>query len=164
MTSLSLLAGRTVYFSKYVHIHGCQNIWHIHIPKTEKRAIYFLFFKKMGYVIYLAAQKKGAFRHAHPHYVILGSYPPTPRDFDGRGFTEQQFSWSWSISENRTTWYIWIKSCMLINFNVVQQLVCGDEALPSIVLTGELLVKMLIALGPLGIFDHILHTIFSTTF
>ena len=37
-----------------------------------------LFIEKRGPVIYLAALKKGAIRHAHPYYAIYRSYPPPP--------------------------------------------------------------------------------------
>ena len=43
-------------------------------------------------------------------------------------FAELQSNLSWSVSENahnsETTWYIWIKSCILIDFNIDQSLVC----------------------------------------
>ena len=61
------------------------------------------------------------------------------------------------VSENAhnswTAGYIWIKFCVLIYFNIIQLLVRGDEALPSIILAGQsILVKMLITLEPHHIF------------
>ena len=48
--------------------------------------------------------------------------------FDGRGFAEHQTSRSCSVSEiahkSWITWYIWIKCCSLVYFNIVQPVVC----------------------------------------
>ena len=55
---------------KYVYIHGCKKIWAIHISNPENRFIHILSFKKRWYIIYQAALKKGAIRHAHPYFVI----------------------------------------------------------------------------------------------
>ena len=42
------------------------------------RAIHILFVEKRGPIIYLAALKKGAIRHAHPYYAIYRKLPPPP--------------------------------------------------------------------------------------
>ena len=46
----------------------------------KNRAIHIPFVEKMGPIIYLAALKKGAIRHAHPYYAIYRKLrpPPTP--------------------------------------------------------------------------------------
>ena len=54
--------------------------FHIRIKKNWVSHI--LFVEKRGPIIYLAALKKGAIRHAHPYYAIyrkLHSPPPPPR-------------------------------------------------------------------------------------
>ena len=69
---------------KYVHIPGCQKNGAFHIGIQKNRAIHILFVEKRGPIIYLAALKKGAIRHAHPYYAIyrkLPPPPPPPRDF-----------------------------------------------------------------------------------
>ena len=63
---------------KYVHIPGCQKngAFHIGIPKNG--AIHILFVEKRGPIIYLAALKKGAIRHAHPYYAVYRKLHPPP--------------------------------------------------------------------------------------
>ena len=51
---------------KYVHIPGCQKNGAFHIGIKKNRAIHVLFVEKRGPIIYLAALKKGAIRHAPP--------------------------------------------------------------------------------------------------
>ena len=64
---------------KYVHIPGCQKNGAIHIGIQKNRAIHILFVEKRGPIIYLAALKKGAIRHAHPYYAIYRKLPsPSP--------------------------------------------------------------------------------------
>ena len=63
---------------KYVHIPGCQKNVAFHKGIQKNRAIHILFVKKRGPIIYLAALKKGAIRHAHPHYAIYRKLPPPP--------------------------------------------------------------------------------------
>ena len=55
---------------KYVHIPGCQKCGAFHIGIQKNRVIHILFVEKRGPIIYLAALKKGAIRHAHPYYAI----------------------------------------------------------------------------------------------
>ena len=55
---------------KYVHIPGCQKNGAFHIGIQKNRAIHILFVEKRGPIIYLAALKKGAIRHANPYYAI----------------------------------------------------------------------------------------------
>ena len=64
---------------KYVHIPGCQKNGAIHIGIQKNRAIHILFVEKRGPIIYLAALKKGAIRHAHPYYAVYRKLPsPSP--------------------------------------------------------------------------------------
>ena len=64
---------------KYVHIPGCQKNGAFHTGIQENRVIYILFVEKRGPIIYLAALKKGAIRHAHPYYAVYRKLPaPTP--------------------------------------------------------------------------------------
>ena len=65
---------------KYVHIPRCQKngAFHIGIQKNRAIHIHVLFVEKRGPIIYLAALKKGAIRHAHPYYAIYRKLPPTP--------------------------------------------------------------------------------------
>ena len=60
---------------KYVHITGCQKNGAFHIGIQKNRAIHILFVEKRGPIIYLAALKKGAIRHAHPYYAIYRKLP-----------------------------------------------------------------------------------------
>ena len=55
---------------KYVHIPGCEKNGAFHIGIQKNRAIHIPFVEKRGPIIYLAALKKGAIRHAHPYYAI----------------------------------------------------------------------------------------------
>ena len=67
---------------KYKHIPGCQKNGAFHIGIQKNRAIHILFVEKRGPIIYLAALKKGAIRHAHPYYAIyrkLAALPLPPR-------------------------------------------------------------------------------------
>ena len=61
---------------KYVHIPGCQKNGAFHIGIQKNRAFHILFVEKRGPIIYLAALKKGAIRHAHPYYVIYRKLSP----------------------------------------------------------------------------------------
>ena len=63
---------------KYVHIPGCQKNPAFHIGIQKNRAFHILFVEKRGSIIYLAALKKGAIRHAHPYYAIYRKLPPPP--------------------------------------------------------------------------------------
>ena len=63
---------------KYVHIPGCQNNGAFHIGIQKNRVIHILFVEKRGPIIYLAALKKGAIRHAHPYYALYRKLPPPP--------------------------------------------------------------------------------------
>ena len=59
-----------------MHIHGCQEIWAIHIPKSENRTIHILsFFKKRVFIIYLAALKIGLIGTHIRTMSYIGSYP-----------------------------------------------------------------------------------------
>ena len=47
--------------------------------KSGNRGMYLLSLKKMGFIMYLAALKKGAIRHAHPYCdIYIANYPPPP--------------------------------------------------------------------------------------
>ena len=61
---------------KYVHTPGCQKNGAFHTGIQKKRVIRILFVEKRGLIIYLAALKKGAIRHAHPYYAIYRKLPP----------------------------------------------------------------------------------------
>ena len=65
-----------------MHIPGCQKNGAFHTGIQKNRAIHILFVEKRGPIIYLAALKKGAIRHAHPYYAIYRKLttplPPTP--------------------------------------------------------------------------------------
>ena len=50
-----------------------------HIPIKKNWVSHILFVEKRGPIIYLAALKKGAIRHAHPYYDIYRKLPPTPQ-------------------------------------------------------------------------------------
>ena len=69
---------------KYVYIPGCQKNRAFHMGIQKNRAFHILFVEKRGAIIYLAALKKGAIRHAHPYYAIymfrklLAPLPPPP--------------------------------------------------------------------------------------
>ena len=63
---------------KYVHIPGCQKNGAFHTGIQKNRAIHILFVEKRGPIIYLAALKKGAIRHAHPYYAIYRKLPAPP--------------------------------------------------------------------------------------
>ena len=65
---------------KYVHIPECQKNGAFHIRIQKNRVIHILFVEKRGPIIYLAALKKGAIRHAHPYYAIYRKllFPPLP--------------------------------------------------------------------------------------
>ena len=63
---------------KYVHIPGCQKNGDFHIGIQNNRAIHILFVEKRGPIIYLAALKKGAIRHAHLYYAIYRQLTPHP--------------------------------------------------------------------------------------
>ena len=51
--------------------------WAFYIGIQKNRVIYILFVEKRGPIIYLAALKKGAIRHAHPYYAIYRKLPPS---------------------------------------------------------------------------------------
>ena len=53
---------------------GKNRAFHIGIQKN--RAIHILFVEKRGSIIYLAALKKGAIRHAHSYYAIYRKLLP----------------------------------------------------------------------------------------
>ena len=59
---------------KYV----CQKNGAFHIGIQKNRVIHILSVEKRGPVIYLAALKKGAIRHAHPYYAIYRKLHPPP--------------------------------------------------------------------------------------
>ena len=63
---------------KYVHIPGCQKNKAFHIGIQKNRAIHIFFVVKRGPIIYQAALKKGAIRHAHPYYAIYRKLTPPP--------------------------------------------------------------------------------------
>ena len=63
---------------KYVYIPSGQKNGAFHIGIQKNRAIHILFIEKRGPIIYLAALKKGAIRHAHPYYAIYRKLPPPP--------------------------------------------------------------------------------------
>ena len=66
---------------RYVHVvSGCQKNGAFHIGIQKNRAIHILLVEKRGPVIYLAALKKGAIRHAHPYYAIYRKLPPPPQE------------------------------------------------------------------------------------
>ena len=62
---------------KYVHIPGCQKNGAFHIGIQKNRVIHIVFVEKRGPIIYLAALKKGAIRHAHPCYAIYRKFSLT---------------------------------------------------------------------------------------
>ena len=51
---------------------GVRNFGPFQFPKTGHSYTFF----KGGFIIYLGALKKGAFRHIHPYYVIYSVPPP----------------------------------------------------------------------------------------
>ena len=53
-----------------MHITGCQKNGAFHTGIQKNQAIHILFVEKRGPIIYLAALKKGAIRHAHPYHAI----------------------------------------------------------------------------------------------
>ena len=61
-----------------MHIPGCQKNGAFHIGIQKNGAIHILFVEKRGPIIYLAALRKGAIRHAHPYYAIYRKLPPPP--------------------------------------------------------------------------------------
>ena len=61
-----------------MHIPGCQKNGAFHMGIQKNRAFHILFVEKRGPIIYLAALKKGAIRHAHPYYAIYRKLPPPP--------------------------------------------------------------------------------------
>ena len=63
---------------KYMHIPGCQKNGTFHTRIQKNWANHILFVEKRGSIIYLAALKKGAIRHAHQYYVIYRKLPPPP--------------------------------------------------------------------------------------
>ena len=63
---------------KYVHIPGCQKNGAFHTGIQKNQAFHILFVEKRGPIIYLAALKKGAIRHAHPYYAIYRKLPAHP--------------------------------------------------------------------------------------
>ena len=64
---------------KYMHIPGCQKNGAFHIGIQKKSGHSYTFCWKRGPIIYLAALKKGAIRHAHPYYAIYRKLPhPLP--------------------------------------------------------------------------------------
>ena len=63
-----------------MHIPGCQKNGTFHTGIQKNRAIHILFVEKRGPIIYLAALKKGAIRHAHQYYAIYRKLPPPPRE------------------------------------------------------------------------------------
>ena len=70
---------RKISQRKYTHIPGCQKSGAYHIRIKKNRVSHLLFVEKRGPVMYLAALKKGAIRHAHPYYAIYRKlHPPTP--------------------------------------------------------------------------------------
>ena len=75
---------------KYVHIPGCQKNGAFHTGIQKNRAIHtihILFVEKRGPIIYLAALKKGAIRHAHPYYAIYRLAPGTRQGGFSRRFS-----------------------------------------------------------------------------
>ena len=66
---------------KCTHIPGCQKSGAFYIQIKKNWISHIFFVEKRGLIIYLAALKKGAIRHAHPYYAIyrkLPSPPPPP--------------------------------------------------------------------------------------
>ena len=65
---------------KYVPIPGCQKSGAFHMGIQKNRVIHILLVEKRGPIIYLAALKRGAIRHAHPYYTMtyIRSYPRPP--------------------------------------------------------------------------------------
>ena len=64
---------------KYTHSPGCQKSGAFHIRIKKNRVSHIFFVEERGPIIYLAALKKGAIRHAHPYYVIYRLIPaPRP--------------------------------------------------------------------------------------
>ena len=55
---------------------GCQKSGAFHIRIKKNRVSHILFVEKRRPIIYLAVLKKGAIRHAHPHYVIYRKLRP----------------------------------------------------------------------------------------
>ena len=68
-----------------MHIPGVRKSGAFHIPIKKNWVSDILFVEKRGPIIYLAALKKGAIRHAHPYYAIYrklpstAHHPPSPR-------------------------------------------------------------------------------------
>ena len=50
----------------------------IHISMMKNWVSHILILRKRGFIVYLAALKKGAIRAAHPYYVIYRLLPPPP--------------------------------------------------------------------------------------
>ena len=61
-----------------MHKPGCQKNGAFNIGIQKNRVIHILFVEKGGPIIYLAALKKGAIRHAHQYYAIYRKLPPPP--------------------------------------------------------------------------------------
>ena len=69
-----------------------------HISMMKNWVSHILFLRKRGLIVYLAALKRGAFRAAHPYYVIyIGSYPPPPPTAPARDTHKNKF-------RNPTSW------------------------------------------------------------
>ena len=54
-----------------------QKSWAFHILIQKELGQPYTFLLKKGLIIYLAALKKGAIRHAHPYYGIYRKLTPT---------------------------------------------------------------------------------------
>ena len=69
-----------------VDIKGCQKSRAFHIRIKKNGVSHIVFVEKKGLIIYLAALKKGAIRHAHPYHAIYRKLPPPPPSPPSRGF------------------------------------------------------------------------------
>ena len=87
---------------KYVHILGCQKKWAFHIGLQKTRVIHIIFVEKRRPIIYLAALKKRAIRHAHPYYALYRKLPPLPPPPTTPCTLPPSSGWPWK-SINRET-------------------------------------------------------------
>ena len=65
-------ASKNLWWKRYTHIPGCQKSGAFRKISGQS----YTFSWKKGLIIYLAALKKGAIRHAHPYYTIYMKLPP----------------------------------------------------------------------------------------
>ena len=60
-----------------MHLNRDARKWgHSYTNQEQNWSVIYSFLRKRGLIVYLAALKKGAFRAAHPSYVIYRELPP----------------------------------------------------------------------------------------